>query len=161
MTYQLNKPITWKEFKKMPIHIQKEYLDNIIRTYHVNASDLAVMFGTTYKTVSRFCAKDGINIKFRQGTKTPAEQKKLFEEFISGCAETKPECDTDKCDSEVKAEDSEMPVSQQASTHSVFKMNEISMLFSGKLCPDIIYNSIASVIPKGSDIEVEIRCKIL
>ena len=42
VTYNLSKPMEWQDFCNLPIHIQKEYLLNLIKLYSTTASDLAI-----------------------------------------------------------------------------------------------------------------------
>ena len=44
VTLQMNKPITWKQFKKYPKDLQKEYLENIVTNYGARNVDVAKMF---------------------------------------------------------------------------------------------------------------------
>lgn len=45
MTYQINKPISWAEFKKYPIDIQKKYLESFAKEHHCTLYMMEEMFG--------------------------------------------------------------------------------------------------------------------
>lgn len=60
-TYNMTKPITWADFKKLPHDIQELYLTGLKETFgHVNNAMLSKMFGVTGENVSLYCRRHGL-----------------------------------------------------------------------------------------------------
>lgn len=50
-SYNLNSPMKWAQFKRMPDDIKREYLSTIISKYNPQQKALAEMFGVSRNTV--------------------------------------------------------------------------------------------------------------
>lgn len=156
--YQLGIPIAWKEFKKLPIHIQKMYIEDMIQKYSVSATDLARVFDCTSATVLNFCKQDGIGIKFSRGKSMTHEQQANFERMLSGDATDSGECSN--CEQDKLEENNEGEEDSGVSAHNML-MSGFSLQFVGAFNRDMIYNSLASIVPPGTNIQLDIRCSIL
>lgn len=53
-TYNMNKRLTWNEFKKWPEKYQIEYLQKLYEKFNPNTNDLAELFGVSYSTLLAF-----------------------------------------------------------------------------------------------------------
>lgn len=84
-SYELSKPMQWKQFKAMPIDVQREYINKLVAEYSVGPTALAEMFGCTGYTCSK-------HIKGTLGVTLPeyssSKQKKVF---IDGFCTPKPD----------------------------------------------------------------------
>nr|DAG15937.1 MAG TPA: excisionase [Caudoviricetes sp.] len=67
ITYQMNKPMSWAQFKKMPDDTKREYINSIIHKYDPQQTAVAAMFGVTPRTLYVLCEELGIHFK-RGGT---------------------------------------------------------------------------------------------
>ncbi len=67
ITYQMNKPMSWGQFKKMPDDTKREYINSIIHKYDPQQTAVAAMFGVTPRTLYVLCEELGIHFK-RGGT---------------------------------------------------------------------------------------------
>lgn len=164
VTYNLNKPLTWQEFCKFPIHIQKEYLLNLIQKYSTTASDLAKMFGITSQTVTRHCGSDEIGIRFSPGKRMSRENRMAFEEF---CNAGDPHVKQDLKPVLARKADEESPDEKMCAEieNSVpsedMSMTDFTLSFSGNFSRDMLYNSLLSILPNGYPVKLDIKCSIM
>lgn len=162
VTYNFNKPIAWQEFCKLPIHIQKEYLLNLIQQYSTTASDLAKMFGITPQTVTKHCSADEIGIRFTPGKRMTKENRQAFDVFC-GVVEHKEKCepvavkkavaDTTAAEVCAKIEDA-VPSKDMA-------MTEFTLSFAGNFSRDMLCNSLLAMLPKGVPVKMDVKCSIM
>ncbi len=73
-TYNLSKPMTWKQFRLMPRDLQKEYLDKLRAKYNATGNAIAGMFGLEKTTVNLYF-KDTI-------LSDPLKHRRMSEEQI-------------------------------------------------------------------------------
>lgn len=155
MTYQLGKPMPWDDFKKMPSHIQKEYLLDMIKRYSTTASDLARMFGITAATMTRHCGTSEIDISFTPGKRMPKEKRNEFEKLLSGTSgeveEVKESTNPPICDIDMS----------KSTASSNMAMTEFSLCFEGVICPETIANSLIAMIRPGANAKIEVKCSIV
>lgn len=167
MTYQLQEPITWDKFKKYPAHIQKLYMEHLIDTYYVNATDLAKMFGVNPATVRRYCAEVGLSGHFSRGKRMSQEQKDAFAHFLAGDIDVphnegaEPNVPDQLKDHfyEIKQGVVSEPVAACEQTTGM-AMTSFMLQFSGKFSRDMIFNSLSHMLPDDADVNIEIRCSI-
>lgn len=69
VTYSLNRPMKWQEFKRMPDDIRRQYIEGLQARFDVMQIDLAEMFGVTPNTIGLETKKLGIKFKHRSGLK--------------------------------------------------------------------------------------------
>ncbi len=159
VTYNFNKPIAWQEFCKPPIHIQKEYLLNLIQQYSTTASDLAKMFGVTPQSVTKHCSTDEIDIRFAPGKRMSKEKRKAFEEF---CGVVVPQEEVVVAKKELDSAKTEAFINLDNATQSPdMVMTEFTLSFSGNFNREMICNSLASMLPKGSPVKLDIKCLVM
>lgn len=154
MTYQLGKPMDWESFRGLPPAIQKEYLLDLIKRYSVTASDLAKMFGITAQTVTKYCKQDEIGIGFQCGKRMNRECRDRFEEFLSG------DIHSEKQKNLVEQEETKLIDINDTKESRNMKMTEFSLTFNGEFNYDMIYNSIMSMLPRGTNVRLEVKCTI-
>lgn len=88
----LNKPMSWDEFKQMPIDLQKEYVLKCVDTYGCRMSDFARLFGVNAVTVKRNFEKLSLSPNpFHAGERMSKEQRTVFDAWISGKEDAKDE----------------------------------------------------------------------
>ena len=63
ITYQMNKPMSWAKFKRMPDDAKREYINSIIHKYDPQQTAVAEMFEITPKTLRTCCEELGIHFK--------------------------------------------------------------------------------------------------
>ena len=112
MSYNLSKPMNWEEFGALPIHIQKEYLLNLISKYSTSARDLSMMFGISPSTFSKYCGKKEFDIDF-VSKRVPASAKQAFHNFCNQSVE------------ELASEPAPMVVEKSAVKHKRFGDNSV------------------------------------
>lgn len=59
--YQIGKPVSWKEFKKYPLEIQKEYLSHFAEKHKCNVAMLAKMMGCKKETLQAHTHRKGLS----------------------------------------------------------------------------------------------------
>lgn len=169
-TYQLNEPVSWSTFKSMPQDIQREYLNNLQKRFLPTATDLSRVFGVTASTITAYLG-DQLGIKFSPGKRMPKAYVSEFNQFLDGrpFAAPTPSDSTISGDSEVIAD---YLTGRKHGHHDLggvlelrdkpngMQMSEFSLVFDGEFNIETIHNSIASMIPKGSNVRIEIKCAI-
>lgn len=60
-SYNLNRPMTWVEFKQMPDDIEREYLENIVKKYSPTQAAVSKMFGISDCTISILARRLGVS----------------------------------------------------------------------------------------------------
>lgn len=162
MTYQLGKPMKWDVFKSMPTDLQKSYLLGLIDKYSTTASDLAKMFGVSSPTVTKFCNSDEINIQFSAGKRMSGRQRTVFNAFLMSDINDISDADLEQKVSPKALPKEDVLSAEQATTPAKnMSMTELSLSFKGSLSMDMIYNSIASMVPSGTNVLMEIKCTFL
>lgn len=152
-TYQMMAPLTWDVFKDYPANIKREYLNGLIQKFSVTATDLAMMFGVTSATVLKVCNAEDVGITFHRGKRMNADQRMRFEEFLGNEAveEKTPVSDVDILEQDGERDD---PCNDMS-------MSAFSLMFDGKFDREMVYNSMAFMLPLGTNVRLEIRCEIL
>lgn len=64
-TYNLNRPMTWDEFKALPDHIKKMYVKSLREKFDVTNAGIADMFGIQRSTLSHHFTCYGISNGYR------------------------------------------------------------------------------------------------
>lgn len=59
-TYKLDGPMSWADFKAMPLDLQKDYIRNLQDLYQVNDGMLGQMFGVADYIVRKWRSKNGV-----------------------------------------------------------------------------------------------------
>lgn len=184
MTYQLNRPMTWTDFKAQPIHIQQLYLENIIQTYGVTATDLGRMFGVNRVTVTHHCQENGFQVHFMRGKRMDNQQREAFERFLSeGCAPGAVDIRVPQAEDSAQPDDRQAcaacdavqadvytvpaPCTDQAAEDASdapdrhqMGMTEFTLRFSGEFDPGMLHNSLMYMLRPGTPVELEIRCAV-
>ena len=83
VTYSLNRPMKWTEYKKMPDDIRRQYIESLQTRFDVMQIDLAEMFGVTPNTIGLETKKLGVKFKHRSGLKINAN-KGAWRDFCAG-----------------------------------------------------------------------------
>lgn len=148
-TYNMNEPKSWDQFKEMPIHIQREYLEYLVKNYNVNATSLGMMFSVRPLTVRRHIEANKLGITFKVGNSMNTKQKNEWLRFLDGVAE--PE-ETDGTECEAKEQQ------QHINCMDSMNMKRFSLTFEGKIDVNMIANSIVSIAGQNAVGTVEIIC---
>lgn len=82
ITYQINKPMSWAQFKKMPDDIKREYINSIIHKYDPQQAAVAAMFGVTPRTLYVLCEELGI--RFKRGGRQRENRNDAFWAWVNG-----------------------------------------------------------------------------
>lgn len=80
VTMNLNVPMNWQEFKKLPNDLQKEYVMNVIKKFSCKINNFADLFGVHRMTVKKKMVELGIDMSlFKPGERMNEEQRETFE----------------------------------------------------------------------------------
>lgn len=158
MSYQMNAPMNWAEFKQAPVDIQEMYISGLMEKFGVSATDLGGMFGVGAPTVSRHCKEVLPGIVFRRGSRMTKENRAAFAEFCG-----KEDCPDNKAPA-VKTPGMRRAVSSVGAVAptnaSGMAMNRFSLHFSGRFDANMVVNSLSYMLPDGADADIEIVCNI-
>ena len=148
MTYRMNEPMSWKEFKSIPKHIQIEYVNNLIHKFNVDMKNLAKMFEISTTTVRNYLSSYCPEITILKGSRMRDDECEKWETFLDTnheeCAQSELACGGDGC---------------KCSTQAM-NMYKFTLSFSGKVDPMAIANSIYFITGSDAVGEVEIVCKL-
>lgn len=177
MTYNMRRPMTWREFKQMPADLQKQYLLWLSFTFQISRAALADMFGCVPKTVDRFLEEHNIDMGFARGRRMTEEQRKAFNRFrYDTTAEGEEECADGDLAAETAREDVD-PVAEhdnEASDADVqievfesapapvedMRVHELSLMLDGYFGDDLahkIMHAAGSVFRDGTPVRVGLR----
>lgn len=159
VTYPMNKPMRWNDFKRMPLDLQHEYIFTLIEKYNVNYTALAEMFGVISMTVSNYFKTNGFGVSFSCGNRMNAVERDAWHQFLykednmdDATVESEdahPDgCDdviTDICDNTTVNYDNGM------------RMSKFSLQFSGKIDITAISNSLYRILGENSVGEIDIE----
>lgn len=164
ITYSLNKPMTWDDFKKMPVDIQAQYITNLQQNYGVTAVDLGDMFGVRALTVRKHAESNNLGVEFPRGHAMNASRKEAWAKFI--VADT---CEGEIDPSPANSQENVDPVvfnfeksdeSSSAQTRAM-SMKRFTLQFSGTIDVDMIANSMKLILGDKAEGELEIICNLV
>lgn len=89
-SYNLNSPMKWAQFKRMPDDIKREYLSTIISKYNPQQKALAEMFGVNPVTLSAKCRELGMS-RWGDGHGARKGRNDAFEAWVSSATVAEPE----------------------------------------------------------------------
>jgi len=157
MSYNMNEPMTWAEFKSASIHIQAEYLQHLIANFKVNSSSLAQMFGVTPAAVRRHIEVNQMQIRFKVGNSMTAAEREAWERFLNRAEAQAAEPET-KEESDCTVECFERVVQTPCETNT--RMSGFSLSFEGEIDASRIANSILNIAGAGASGRIEIVCSL-
>ena len=167
ITCSMNKPMIWGDFKKMPAHIQAEYITNLQNKYGVTAVDLGKMFGVQPLTVRKHADANNLGVEFPRGHAMSATRKAEWAKFIS---EEDDGLDSDiSCESiqeVLKQEDEDKDTKEAESSDIVpiepktMNMKRFSLQFAGEIDVNMIANSLKLILGNRPTGELEIICNL-
>ncbi len=166
LTYNLNRPMKWSEFKKLPTRIQTEYIASLQDKYGVTAVDLGDMFGVKALAVRRHVDANSLGITFPRGHTMSAAHRVEWEKFLS---ENVSDSETINTVESVPAETDAVPKAEfggeQYKTGVIappkgMNMKKFSLQFSGMVDVDMIANSLKLLLGNQANGELEIICNL-
>ena len=100
MTYSMNQPMSWNDFKSMPHDLQQQYLDGLRARFGVGPSDIAkYLFLRTPACLHSYTVAKGLTVAKRDKNHDLdgflAWLRKADEDTQAAAAEKKPEVNTD------------------------------------------------------------------
>lgn len=179
ITYNLDLPMEWSDFKKMPVDIQTEYIVKLQRRYGVTAVDLGVMFGVKSLAVRRHAETHGLNVTFPRGRAMCAREREDWDRFLSRVdAVSAADVDEAKALAEELVEQAAEPhivvaenpipvvrdpesVASNDSVDEEMSMRQFNIKFTGKIDVDQIANSLKLILGNNSSGELEITCNLM
>ena len=78
-TYDMGRPMTWKEFRKLPDDIKRAYIEGLGDKYHASTPMLAKMFNVSPSTVDNYLGKNKIKRTQRGRVTAETKEKELAE----------------------------------------------------------------------------------
>lgn len=154
MTYQMMAPVTWDMFRNYPASIKREYISGLIQKFSVTATDLAEMFGVTPATVLKICSGEDVGVMFHRGKRMNAEQRDAFNKFLK-CEQDKDVRQTEELNLEAA------DIVERGEKSANMSMSAFSLIFDGEFDREMVYNSMAFMLPLGTNVRLEVRCEIL
>lgn len=181
ISYSLGTPMNWENFKKLPVHIQKEYITNLQNKYCATATDLGKMFGVKPLTVRKHSDHHNLGLTFPRGhsmnsAKRAEWRKFLGEEDIENVIETSKE-DVDnttfQTDVDVHEENdtsveevvqageaASAPADVAPAESNGMIMKKVCLQFNGAIDVDMIANSLRLILGNQASGELEIICNL-
>lgn len=157
VSYSMNKPMDWKQFRMISREMQTDYIKRLQDDYSANAHMLSEMFGVSPFTILEYCKKHKLGITFPRGGRVSETKAEAFKRFLSQSAETE-ECDEsaqDREETEVPME----PAEERAVAAPRSHISEFSVSFRGTSeSLSEFYNMLRYMIPDGKDVTLSVRC---
>lgn len=146
MTMNLNKPMSWEDFKSLPAGMQTEYLQHITDTYKVGKSKIAKdVFGCSDDTLTRYVAAHNLQVRFCSAAGSKSKDKIAVWNCFLGVEQDEQE------DIKLVPKDEARVVIVDATNQTPpMKMDSVSLRFSGELDIQMIANSLRHVIGDGT-----------
>lgn len=83
--FNLNEPMSWTQFKEMPLDLQQEYLAFLVDNFKVGSHYIGEMFGTDPRTLKKWISDHELNVTLpKNGGALTANQNRRWEMFIAG-----------------------------------------------------------------------------
>lgn len=180
MSYNLNQPMKWAEFKAMPADLKKEYIENLITKHGATGGTIAEMLGISPSAFSHHVADAKLGVKFNSA-KRSKEKLIAWQRFV-GESEGDTAQPVDIV--EVPVMETEAPVvifeskadhvckkdipapnvskedepAQAVEQKCGMQMNHFSLSFSGNIDIGMVANSLRYIIGNGTNAELKIDC---
>ena len=168
VSYNLNRPMTLEEFKKIPPAAGREYILRLTDLYGCNYTSLMEMFGCGRKACVGLLSAEPYNIRFSAGNKMSGKKRKLWESFLTGAESAFDSADVpedagnqsgpepDPANEPTGPTVREEPVQEKSSAvfeskPAAMKMDQFSLRFSGTLSVDAIANSLRLILGEGTE----------
>jgi hypothetical protein len=125
MTVSMNKPMSWKNFKDMPLDLQQTYIDAIQNRFGVPVTQISIeLFGNSTHALRAHCNRYGVKFRTMAGKNLSPEEKELWENWCKGnstekCEESH-ENVVEKC--EMLPEEPEIPVEMSEKPEALIEM---------------------------------------
>lgn len=158
MSINMNKPVSWGDFKSMSDQTQKEYILGLIDTYHANASTLSEMFGVSPTTVRKHIQNKKFNVEFKVGHSMTSAQRDEWLKFLSQDSSGADD-HVESCAESISGVMGESQVDKEETEDGDrMSVKSFSLCFSGVIDVDAIANSLRRMMIDGETADVEIRC---
>lgn len=161
ISYNLNKPMVWEDFKQLPTNIQAEYITNLQKKYGVTAVDLGNMFEVQPLTVRRHVDANNLEVEFPRGHAMSVAKKVEWEKFLCDADEEASAFEESGC-----CEDNEDTPIEEPNTATepvkldTMRMSNFSLRFSGAIDVNMITNSLKWILGESPVGELEIICNL-
>ena len=159
VSYNINKPMLWAEFSKLPKDLKEEYMNNLIEKFNANARTMAEVFGVSVATVFRVVKNEELNVSFIKGKHPAGEKYDAFKKFMSCDVETAvelPIAEPESIETSEKIDEETISIGEIQKT----KLDSFTMNFSGEINVDMIANSLRYILSGGGNAKVQIICEL-
>ncbi len=89
-SYNLNSPMKWAQFKRMPDDIKREYINSLIEKFDPQQIAIAGMLGVSAGTLNKLC-RERLGISFERGGAHGEGRNAAFWAWAKGTAEAEQE----------------------------------------------------------------------
>ena len=161
VSFNINRPMTLKEFKKIPPSAGREYIMRLVDIYGCNYTTIAQMFGCCRAACSRLLSTSPYEITFSRGSAMTREKRKQWELFLAGdfSRDEEQEGETpseiaapeDEPMSEADEENLDRSIADSETEPCCMMMDRFSLNFSGRLSIEGIANSLRLMLGDGAE----------
>ena len=81
VTYYMNRPMTWADFKTMPEDLKKQYLDFLVSEFDAGSKQISQMFGIAGGTLTKYIPA---GFSFRKAHRMDKSKVEAWERFLAG-----------------------------------------------------------------------------
>lgn len=89
-SYNLNSPMKWMQFKRMPDDIQREYINSLIEKFDPQQTAIAEMLAVSAGTLNKLC-RERLGISFERGGAHGEGRNAAFWAWVNGATEAEQE----------------------------------------------------------------------
>ena len=158
MTYNLNQPMGWKEFKMIPEDLQKEYIKTLVNKYELTQHALCEMFGITRVPLAALLDKLDLRDIFPRGRKMSARKIIAFEEFLHPTLK-EPEPASEEVVEQV--DDAVTKTDAEVFTDAKMVMSNAQFTFCGSVDFSQVSNTLRQCIPSNARVRLTVSYEIL
>lgn len=138
-TMNMNRPMTWPDFKAMPNDLQNEYVQKCVETFGCSLHDFGSLFNVHPMTISRNFKECGIDMSvFKRGKGMSKENAHRFEAWRGG---------TEPVNALKDEKDCETSLGNPCKVNVLSGCSHLEMTFSG----EINYVDVMQILHKFAD----------
>lgn len=168
MTYAMNQPMSWRDFKAMPLDLQQTYLDGLHNRFGCGAANIGSdLFGMNKASLCNYARKVGLKPIATKGNRMTESDRVRWEEWLNPFAENEEEPAMVQLPEMEAHTDEPVETNNDAAIESLPKkeaapmaLTELAATFTGEFSPEAFVHWAAKLpIPEGPvKIRVEVTC---
>lgn len=159
--WRVMEPMSWKDFKQMPLDLQQEHLHYIQNRFRIGPSQIsALVFGMSDSAVYFYAQKKGLHYVTYKGTHLSEETKKAVSDWVNWVSEPAAEEPTEAVVVDAPVEEAPVgePTPEPEKPVNKFVVENLTAHISGTADNLLSYIS-AMLAGRSADVRIELNFK--